>query len=747
MRKPTLFEGLILLSIVAIGLAIYFLTANNPVAGSAAGMPGTVGPANWESSGAGSVSSVFLGNGTIYALSGDTGNSISAIDLSGKAKWNYTVPGEWRVINVFTHPTMMGGYNGNELYWPSFTLPVFSVDRGVLYLYVRENRISQDNLALGGAMPDPAGGQSWCLEERLLALSPGGDLLWNVSISQVHRFFDDANIYVKDGRIYVFDDYNLTVLDDSGAKLFGIENVASQAAVDENGYVYVVSAALRNPQSSVITNVYKETGYMEPSDTVRAYSPDGELCWEAKANGTVIRPDLRYQFNPAYYTLPLYANGTLCLPLLNGVRALDPKGNTLWEKHYDEGTLFWAMPMDSRGNVYVYQPPQDGTRSLHVIARDGNALDRDLGSYSDIFGDPGTAGYRYNAVMFTPDDWPADLGWMTQVNVTAYDTVNDTALWSYVLVPNNRTVTVTNDNVASLLSARAQQDIKSNSRMGATEYYDWNSNNPVTVIPDRDAVLIMYQASRLEWPVVMGKSNCTYASEIRVLDKRNGTLLYNISLGSRVASAAANNSTIYYGTIDGRLVAQPIGSIAGGVALAALAYFFLRFFCLGVVSRAKSRLDKNENRNRVLRYIDGHPGATLYELVQGLGMNVGTVRYHLLILGVNRRIISHRADAKFVRYFTNSGAYSPDEQYALSLVKREGVGRLLGLLLEKPGLSNQELSKELNMRESNVSRYMSELTGRGIVVKDTRPDGMSSFSVKNEYAENMAFAIERVNGL
>ncbi len=143
-----------------------------------------------------------------------------------------------------------------------------------------------------------------------------------------------------------------------------------------------------------------------------------------------------------------------------------------------------------------------------------------------------------------------------------------------------------------------------------------------------------------------------------------------------------------------------------------------------------------------MKFIIDNPGVTLHDISRSLGMNVGTVRYHLLILGLNHKIVSSKFDEKFVRYFPNSGVYTRDERLALSLVRRDGVRKLLSLLLEKPGLSNLEISKQLDIRDNAVSRYVKELLEIGVISKKST-DGMSLYYVNEEYKNTIAGMLER----
>jgi predicted transcriptional regulator len=190
-------------------------------------------------------------------------------------------------------------------------------------------------------------------------------------------------------------------------------------------------------------------------------------------------------------------------------------------------------------------------------------------------------------------------------------------------------------------------------------------------------------------------------------------------------------------------VKKAAAATAGGVAATAVAYTFVKFFGIGAVARAKDRLDKNDNRSKLMMFIKENPGVTLHELSRSLGMNVGTARYHLFILGLNHRIVSSKFDEKFVRYFPNSGSYSKNEQLAISLVRRDGVRKLLSLLLEKPGLSNLEISKQLDIRDNAVSRYIKELMEIEVVLKKPTDGGMSLYYINEVYKNTIASMLER----
>ena len=126
-------------------------------------------------------------------------------------------------------------------------------------------------------------------------------------------------------------------------------------------------------------------------------------------------------------------------------------------------------------------------------------------------------------------------------------------------------------------------------------------------------------------------------------------------------------------------------------------------------------------------------------------MNIGTLRYHLMILGLNHRIVTYNDDGKFVRYFTNSNTYSLEDRMIISLVRQEKIHKILNMLLETDEATNIELSNELGMQDSEVSRYTGTLMAKGIIMKNPSQTVRASYSIKKEYASHVLAALRLVD--
>jgi predicted transcriptional regulator len=152
---------------------------------------------------------------------------------------------------------------------------------------------------------------------------------------------------------------------------------------------------------------------------------------------------------------------------------------------------------------------------------------------------------------------------------------------------------------------------------------------------------------------------------------------------------------------------------------------------LGTVARAQDRLEYNENRHRVYNFLVDMPGVTASDIANGLGMNLGTVRYHLLILTHNRKIITHKDESKFHRYFNNSGSYTDDEMALLSLIRRKPLQKIVDALMEQRKLSGPDLAKRLSISEKSIYKHIIKLWEEDILEKLTEND-QSLYAIKVE---------------
>ncbi len=610
-----------------------------------------------------------------------------------------------------------------------------------------------------------------------------GQLLFDIPISNEHHSFEDFNVDAQHGRIYVFDDYSITVFDENGSMLFRIGNASSPPALDKNGTIYVVPAIpSTDTMISYAFSRYQNTVYKEPAPIVQAYSANGTLLWQRDIGSNIVRPRVTEELTYKYDTLPLYYNHALYVFTSNGITALDTDGNIKWSKRYDNpiNIMLWN-PVDEIGNIYIsIQTKTIAKPRKSILSPDGHEL-----------WNPGSESNQIDGTIYTVDQplgfsdlyWtgnsvnntPLILSITSGMNVSESNIISDKVKW-YLTIPLNGTAVIMDDNNAAKLLSMDMALINQSptyivldskiAGIGNLSVVRNLSERIQMTLPINDTVYAYVFDVEYERPTIINRSWCLYSSALCAINKADGKLLWLKSLDALVTSMAANRDTLYYGTRDGNVtggitrdrpelpppaattvtgdVDKIVGAVAGGAAVTAATVLFIKFFALGGLARSRGQLTTNDNRNKTLEFIMDNPGSTLYEIAHGLGINVGTVRYHLFILSLNHRVVLFKSDGKFVRYFTNSGTYSKDEQFLLSLVRRDPVRKILNLLLEKTEISNLEISEGSASRQRHKPVF-ERAGGPGRRSKAQSGWRRTSYSLCREFREPVAMAIERIN--
>jgi predicted transcriptional regulator len=776
-RKSILFEGI---TVTLLILLIFMLIAMI--------MGESGGPSERSIPGSDQVQYIYTGSdNTLYMF---YENHIQAIDAKSNELWDFNIPNNWKVASgwrfdlTYTQDTPLASIDINGG-------PIVFVDNSTLYVYLKPNE------TYTGGPADSANGER--MGEGMIAISEKGNMLWSLplhslavnvtqysdsSVGHYDEMYSDARIYARDGRVYVYHDYNETVVADNGTILWSVDNVAGPASVDEYGFVYCVPAQAPAPEYSQppLESIFSWghmalDDYLVPSAIVDAYYPNGTQYWRKYPGEPLYRQYISDE------RLPLYNNGTIYASLENGIAAFDRQGNEKWVKKYNpdefyfeytatnstgftyssftqsDFSLYSPMPFDSKGDVYLqylsrnWIPQSDRFMApalpefyLITIGPDGNEIARNVisqGIYRAV-----NNGIGYNISM--PDVYPMNVDNLTDMrtkSLIAYNVNNGTKLWEYTFPVENPTiVTVDASNAADITPYLTLNDpypvIDENTTSEKLGHANISITEIRAVMVGDGRVYAQFSSVNYEIPVVYGRSKAAYVSSVYTLDE-NGSLLWSKTITPNVyAMSVVNNSTIMYRNNDGKLVVTNAGT-AVGFALTTFLYIFIRFFCIGAIARAHSRINKNVNRNAVYSFIVKNPGSTMYEVSRGLHMNLGTVRYHTFILGMNHRIVSYKEDGKYIRYFTNSNSYSKDDQFIVSLLRRDAVGKVLGYMATQPAASNAEIARELGIQESIVSRCIKELSEKGVLVKE--PSGIrSAYTIVDSHRERVASIMRRI---
>ncbi|MEA1999869.1 MAG: winged helix-turn-helix transcriptional regulator [Euryarchaeota archaeon] len=163
-----------------------------------------------------------------------------------------------------------------------------------------------------------------------------------------------------------------------------------------------------------------------------------------------------------------------------------------------------------------------------------------------------------------------------------------------------------------------------------------------------------------------------------------------------------------------------------------------------IISRIK-RFVENQNRQSISEYIIDNPGTTKAKISRNLGINRGTVKYHVHKLESEGKIASI-AVGKFTRLFQNSSALKTDEKIVASHIRGETSRILLCSILENPGITNQELVEAFRLDKSTVHWHAHKFLADDII-RFEKEGRYLKYYVKEDAAMDISVLSPPIGGL
>ena len=120
-----------------------------------------------------------------------------------------------------------------------------------------------------------------------------------------------------------------------------------------------------------------------------------------------------------------------------------------------------------------------------------------------------------------------------------------------------------------------------------------------------------------------------------------------------------------------------------------------------------------ETRRRIFEHVRRFPGTHFREVQRALGLQPGELEYHLHTLEKAGLLTSQEGAARR-RYFVAAEIPHPDKAL-LGLLRQAAVRRILLAVLEKPGISFQEIHAAVGGAKSTLSFHLRKVTGSGLV--------------------------------
>jgi predicted transcriptional regulator len=138
------------------------------------------------------------------------------------------------------------------------------------------------------------------------------------------------------------------------------------------------------------------------------------------------------------------------------------------------------------------------------------------------------------------------------------------------------------------------------------------------------------------------------------------------------------------------------------------------WFFLGFRRVERKNILDHDERNNLYQNIEEYPGVDLTRLVNMLGLNKETARYHIKMLSLNGKI-SGLIKQGIARYFPTREGISEYEKIVIHYLWIGTTKRILLLLLDSPGLTRQAIAENLGITGPSVTWQMQRLAEDGLV--------------------------------
>jgi predicted transcriptional regulator len=140
---------------------------------------------------------------------------------------------------------------------------------------------------------------------------------------------------------------------------------------------------------------------------------------------------------------------------------------------------------------------------------------------------------------------------------------------------------------------------------------------------------------------------------------------------------------------------------------------------------------ENPSRSRVYTYIKTKPGAYISEIVEQIGLDRGTVKYHIKTLKAKNKIEAYKDGGK-IRYFENFFTYNEDERKVISALQNVTNQRIISEIINGKCDTNVALAREFGVSRATISWYIKNLREVGLIM-ETKEGRSTTYKINNSY--------------
>lgn len=144
-----------------------------------------------------------------------------------------------------------------------------------------------------------------------------------------------------------------------------------------------------------------------------------------------------------------------------------------------------------------------------------------------------------------------------------------------------------------------------------------------------------------------------------------------------------------------------------------------RWAAVALLAPLATKLDtsplENQNRLAILEHISEHPGASIQEVRDAVGVAWGTAVYHLERLRREEKVVSHRSGNH--RRFWTSGTPEAGMRRGWAVLEQPTARDIAMAVAATPGMHQGAICEALQVRAPSASKHLTRLEQSGLVVK------------------------------
>ena len=145
-------------------------------------------------------------------------------------------------------------------------------------------------------------------------------------------------------------------------------------------------------------------------------------------------------------------------------------------------------------------------------------------------------------------------------------------------------------------------------------------------------------------------------------------------------------------------------------------------------SKRKTSDNPNSRTMQILSYLKEHPGVSETDIVNATGFSRGSVSYNLRKLLEDGRVSKISS-----RYYPYDASPSETEAKAEKVLGNKRRQRIFKIILENPGISQKQLSDEMQMPLSTLRWHLGKLEDANLILIESKQH-MTCHSVNNVFS-------------